>query len=95
MEKIVSECCGSCDHWKSSFNKCHLRSENHRYYDSNCEKDYSPRNPIDNPYKKYKDIWEELKEDLKISESEIDNTDSRRAIQHVINFIWELEEKYK
>jgi len=54
MNKIAAECCGSCDKYVN----CHCQLFGHKHeVQASCDS-YTPRNPIENPYKK---MWEELK----------------------------------
>lgn len=49
MNKIASECCGSCEHWDMPKRKCGVDPEIVfvDYDDYSCNReDYSPRNPI-------------------------------------------------
>jgi len=53
MNKIAAECCGSC----FDYVNCHCQLYGNKH-ESNYKCDsYTPRNPIENKYKK---MWEEL-----------------------------------
>jgi len=80
--KIAAECCGSCEKYEYN-NKLDLHVCYDQLvvsaYDSCSNKRtknmYSPRNPIDNPLQKYKDMWEELKDHI---DKVINNNDKDR-----------------
>jgi hypothetical protein len=96
MDKIAEPCCGSCiqylDHGgEGTF--CDIYNKEWPEIDDYCnDKDYSPHNPIDNPYKKYKDMWDELGKGFE-GLPDIETIGITRGI--VLRTIKSIEEKHK
>jgi hypothetical protein len=113
MDKIAAECCGSCVHFGDiatdfmhrclAGQKFFKRDEdgffpNKDEWEGLCDI-YSPRNPIDNPYKRYKDMWEELVSD--VNNSFVDFKDKpefrleTNALLLVLDRAKRIDEKHK
>jgi len=61
-DKIAAECCGSCMsiYESDGCTECDVDHCYVNFYDDDDCEHYTPRNPIDNPYKKYKDLIDKL-----------------------------------
>jgi hypothetical protein len=105
MNKIAKPCCGSCEHYgeKESINyegflECSILEEVVIPLDVCCynPNEYSPRKPIDNPYKRYKDMWEMLKTSCNNNiEANIFDKKIITAISSVVKTMKTIEEKHK
>jgi hypothetical protein len=87
MDKIAAECCGSCEHCNEFYPKCCIGKETGSM-NYHCGKDYSPRNPIDNPYKK-------ILNELEIHLNDIQSVQSNKITDDEALFIFTISEIQK